>query len=333
MQSYGSFQSVSNLLRLIQLDYQLDDDLCARYLHPVGFPAHATMPMPMPMAMPMAVAASVKSGGEKVKKPRKEQVHVPGVSCCGTNRHGKLCCNSRAKNSEYCRWHMDQKENPVAPIVERDPDEDVQSFSVHTPQHSRRPSVSGPVDPTLEEAQVKFQELATNRCGVGHLVKKVSLEDGKYQGVSIALNEHFGSEDLFREQAAELGLFLKVIEEHLVPAGYIPEETDDCESVCCAHTPEYGTDAECEEEEEVSTEMTLEVFQSMAEACGLTDELDESATSDESYYPFGIYITSFEDNSENIKLLQKNIESRGFSSEIIEEEDDEDEKYLVISRN
>ena len=109
------------------------------------------------------------------------------------------------------------------------------------------------------------------------------------------------------------------------------DDDDDAESVI-PNTPIYHTDTEAEDEEDdEDQELTEDTFQAMADSCGLTDEVDNNANADDSdYYPFGIYISSFEDNSENLDLLQKNLNALGYSTKITEDGDDEDEKYMLI---
>ena len=350
MQSYGSFQSVSNLLRLVQLDYALPDDLSAKYLHPAGFPTPvADMKMPMSMPMPMApVAIPVPPA----KKEKKQGVHKPGISCGGTNRFGKLCCNARAKESEFCRWHADQKDTPVPPRAEVDDDE-VQSFSIHTPAHSRRPSVSHPPPPQRHEAQCKFREIARDDIGCDHLIKNVALSN--YEGVAIKLDDNFQQESLFRKQCQVLGVFLAEVDEHLVPTVYMPEGTaesvvqsiltepiddpsDTEDELPMKYTPTFcTTDTEAEDEdpkeEEDSKEMTEELFEDYATATGLDDEFDGNTDIPEDYYPYGVFVSPFSNNTDNLKLLRTNLQSDGFVVEIIEINEDEDEKYLVVHKN
>ena len=371
MQSYGSFQSVSNLLRLVAHDYGLADDLTVKYLHFASPMDSMSMPMPMAMAMPLKAGAPTPASGptadSKSKKPRKAQIHVPGVSCCGTNRHGKLCCNSRAKESEFCRWHLDQKDNPVALTVDPPTQEaDAESFSVHTPVHSRRPSVSSP-DPTRLASHEKFRELASGKCGCHHLVKNVAFET--YQGPAIALTPNFGVEDMFRSEASKMGLFLADIDGHMTPCGYIPaddadvcpepvlpltmssltlDEDDTCSSTSVRmpsltlepdededeypivpNTPTFHTDTEADE---LPTDLTEESFQSYAEGAGLDEYFDANVTTRPDCYPFGVYISSMDDITENVKLLKKTLKSVGIKSKIVADEDDEDEKFLLIKR-
>jgi len=358
MQMYGSFQSVSNLLRLIQTDYSLADDLTSKYLGSLesAFPSAGLPQLAKGAPLIAPIATAVAAPAKAPKKPRKQQVHVPGTSCCGTNRHSKLCCNARLKDSTFCRWHQDQLANPVVPAPTVDPNADVQSFSVHTPPHSRRPSVSSP-DPTRAQAQEKFSQLATDRCNSGHLVKQVTLAGGSYIGVGIKLDNNFVCKQMFTDAAKSIGLFLAEVDDHLTPCGYMPEGDeevadsvvhvvptqmpslsthfdgdDDAESVV-PNTPIYHTDTEDEEAEAESEDfdLTEDTFQSMADSCGLTDEVDNNANSDDAaYYPFGIYISSFEDNTENLDLLQKNLSALGYSTKITEDYEDEDEKYMLI---
>ena len=324
------------------------------------------MTMPIPLAFPSKSGAPVPTSpavpsSTKPKKPRKAQIHVPGTSCCGTNRHGKLCCNARAKESEFCRWHLDQKDNPVALTVDPPVAESAaESFSVHTPVHSRRPSVSSP-DPTRLAAQEKFRELATGKCGCNHLLKNVAFET--YQGPAIALTANFGVEAMFRSEASTMGLFLADIDGHLTPCGYIPADDDDTlmpslaletdDDACSVtpltmpsltlegdeypipNTPEFhttDTEAEAETDEGIPTDLTEESFQSYAEGAGLDEYFDANVTTKSDCYPFGIYISSMDDITDNVKLLKKTLKSVGFKSKIVSDDDDEDEKFLLIKR-
>ena len=347
MQSYGSFQSVSNLLRLVQLDYGLADDLSAKYLHPAGFPTQVTdMKMSMPMPMPMAPVAPAAPA----KKEKKQGIHNPGVSCCGTNRFGKLCCNARAKDSEFCRWHADQKDAPVPPRTE-EADDEVQSFSIHTPAHSRRPSVSQ-VPPQRLEAQQKFGEIARDDIGCQHLITKVALSN--YEGVAIKLDDNFQQEPLFRNQCQVTGVFLAEVDGYLVPTVYMPEDSgesvtqpirtepiddpsDTEDELPMDNTPIFcTTDTEAEDgdpQEEETKEMTEELFEDYATAVGLDDEFDGNTDIPDDYYPYGVFVSPFSDNTDNLKLLRTNLQSDGFVVEIIEINDDEDEKYLVVHKN
>ena len=267
MQSYGSFQSVSNLLRLIQLDYSIPDDLTSKYLSVPVSPSfdvcppkgHVSAPPPPPVAP---------------KKVKKNTIHIDGVSCVGTNRHGELCKCTRADGSLYCRFHKDQENNPKPPRVSNDDDENERaSFSVHTPVHSRRPSVTN-IDPSRQEAQNKFEEVARDRCGCGHLVKNVVL--GGYEGVAIELGEHFVHEQMFRDVAKQIGLFLADVDGHMTPCGFMPGEeeevvsrevvvdevsdTEDEEPMEIPNTPMDYSDTECEEDEDPVDQLTEEAF-------------------------------------------------------------------------
>ena len=186
------------------------------------------------------------------------------------------------------------------------------------------------------------------KCGCNHLVKTVAFPT--YEGPAIALNENFGVEAMFRSESAKLGLFLAEIDGHLTPCGYIPADDDDdaCsvtpltmpslaleaddEYPVIPNTPDFHTDTEVEEEEELPTELTEDAFQSYVESAGLDEYFDANVSSDPSNYSFGIYISSMEDLTENVKLLRKSVKSAGFKSKIIADEDDEDETFLIIKR-
>ena len=348
MQSYGSFQSVHALLRLIQQDYGLPDDLYLKYVHPAGFPPQVT-DMKFPMSMSMApVPTPTPVAAKKVKK---QGIHKPGVSCCGTNRFGKLCCNARAKDHEFCRWHLDQKNAPIPPRATENDDE-IKSFSVHTPAHSRCASVSQ-VPPQRQEAQEKFREIACDDIGCDHLIKNVALPN--YEGIAIKLDDNFQQESLFRKQCQVSGVFLAEVDQYLTPTVYMPEDTaesvvqpirtepvdddpsDTEEELPMNHTPIFcTTDTEAEDEDlhgEETKEMTEELFEEYATAAGLDDEFDCNTDIPDDYYPYGVFVSPFSDNTDNLKLLRTNLQGDGFNVEIIEINDDEDEKYLVVHRN
>ena len=346
MQSYGSFQSVSNLLRLVQLDYGLSDDLTVKYLHPLD-----SLSVPVPVPLPLSVALPLKPvlplptvSPEKVKKDRKTLVHKPGVSCSGTNRFGKLCCNSRAKDSAFCRWHLDQKDSPVAPRLPVD-DTPAESFSVHTPAVVSPPVVSPPAD--RSQSQEKFMDLARTKCGCEHLVKRVVFAD--YEGFAIALDDNFQQAPLFRQLALTMGLFLAEDECHLIPTGYMPDDesvsqnllddtdepevTSPCMDEPTAHTPVYHTDTEDDDEE--SPPMTEALFETYATSSGLDDEFDTNDDIPDDYHPYGVYINPFSSTPENLDLLRTTLEGVGFRTDTItlNENEDEPDQYFVVFKD
>ena len=79
--------------------------------------------------------------------------------------------------------------------------------------------------------------------------------------------------------------------------------------------------------------MTEELFEDYATATGLDDEFDGNTDIPEDYYPYGVFVSPFSNNTDNLKLLRTNLQSDGFVVEIIEINEDEDEKYLVVHKN
>ena len=229
---FGSFQAVSVLLRQVQLDYGLSDDLSYLYLGDLSVPTyHPSTVLPMSVAPQAIVKACVPPPPptdpvptSKAKKAKK--VRDPLTCCVGVNRHGRECCVKRASGSEYCRWHTDQAANPVA--LRQVPTDDLVSEvgSVHTSQIR--------VVNTDAQAQYQdeFQTQFSTLCGLralDHLKTRVCLEGGNYRGFGLKLG--FPDETGFRMEGDTRGLYFSDLEGYLVPCGYLAPMEPEIETV------------------------------------------------------------------------------------------------------
>jgi len=352
-QLYGSFQSVSNLLKLVEHDFGLTDDLTLKYLGDMSVPAQPLAPAPPLATKPVqAPAPSAKPSGPKTKK-----VHIPGVSCVGTNRHGCLCCNPRSKShgNDYCRHHQSQLSEPVAPKVVPDDSDAVSTatdLSVHTAVVVCEPPTQAPAAPP--PCHGVFVDVFVDTLAHGHLLTKTTLPLSGYSGPAVSLTALTPAlRSLFDTEAIALGLFTCESEGYLHPTGYMPEEiaetspipapvvpetaeTDEPSTYTpvfatteCSSAASTSTTAECEDDACSDIELTASAFQSIADSCGLEDEVDLNVEQGLDYFDFGIYISGFDDLAENLKLLRERLSDRGFQCEELE---DDDEKYLVVCR-
>ena len=192
------------------------------------------------------------------------------------------------------------------------------------------------MDPRTQEV---FAQLARDRVGCGHLLKKVKFSSG-YQGWSLPQGEGFESEPMFRDIAGKSGLLLAIIEGHLTPCGYIEPPAATSSSSTCTDLPLQNTpvfigtptvdDDDDDTDNEVDSgpcEMTYDLFESMAEAWGLDEDIETGLDGDGGYYPFGIYITSMEDMNESLKKFQAALREEGHETAI---EDIDDTDYLLV---
>lgn len=327
-----SFYLQSHLLSRVATDYGLDHQtLVGRYL---------VVPMAPPPVFGVPPVKSVDVP-PPTKKPKRRVEWDSLKHCHGTKNNGTHCCSVMFQGTKFCRHHQGQAENPVplAPAVEDV--SVVQSFSIHTPAYSRRPSFDAGSPPAALDprAQEVFARVARDHVGCGHLLKKVKLTTG-YEGWSLPTGEDFEVEPFFRDSAAKSGLLLAIIQGHLTPCGYI----EPCESSCSTmeselpldvNTPKFITtptvaDEPTDEADSGPCVMNYDLFESMAEALGLDEDLDSAVIDSPDYYPFGIYITSMEEMGENIKKLQKNLAEEGYQSII---EDIDGEEYLIVKHN
>ena len=340
----SSFYLQQHLLARVSHDYHLDHrELVGRYLAgPVPFgldvglgPNTCHDPKGAGLPSPPAVVH------DQAPKPRRRVEWDHTKHCAGTKNNGTHCCSVRLEGTQFCRHHQGQKDHPVPLEVGRTTDDDdaptpAHSFSVHTPAHSRRPSVGdhhGPVDLV---AQRVFADLANNRVGCGHLLKKVALVDRGYSGWSLPCGPDFEAEPMFRQVASVAGLAVTVVGgDHLIPLGYIEPGQD---SVCSSVEPELALDPVDGDDDSSATsghrdpvdhvdlELDYDMFMAMAESVGLDDDVDPACTLDDNYFPFGIYVTSVD---ENIKQFQKMVGDEGYET-VVETVDDED--YLFVMR-
>ena len=325
-----SYYLQTHLLARVASDYQLDfSELTGRYL-----------PMPTAPAFPMPVHAKPVDAplAPSVKKPKRRVEWDTLKHCHGTKNNGTRCCSVMFEATEFCRHHQGQKEHPVPLAPVADAQSVVQSFSVHTPAHSRRPSFDADSPPASMDprAQEVFAEIARDRVGCGHLLKKVKFSSG-YQGWSLPQGTDFESEPMFRNAAHLSGLLLAVIEGHLTPCGYIePTEAGSSSTISelpLQNTPVFvGTpnDTDNEDEDEVDSgpyEMTYDYFESMAETWGLDDDIENGLDDGPEYHPFGIYITSMEDMNESLKKFQAALREEGHETAM---ENIDDTDYLLV---
>ena len=332
----SSYYLQTHLLARVANDYQLDfSELTGRYL-----------PMPTAPAFPMHIPTKPVDAplAPSAKKPKRRVEWDTLKHCHGTKNNGTRCCSVMFEATEFCRHHQGQKEHPVplAPVTEvADAQSMAQSFSVHTPAHSRRPSFDADSPPASMDprAQEVFAEIARDRVGCGHLLKKVKFSSG-YQGWSLPQGDDFESEPMFRDIANRAGLLLAIIEGHLTPCGYIePTEATSSSTVTdlpLQNTPVFATtptatdnddDTDDEEADSGPLEMTYDLFESMAEAYGLDDDIENGLDDGPEYHPFGIYITSMEDMSESLKKFQVALREEGHNTAM---ENIDDIDYLLV---
>ena len=333
----SSFYLQQHLLARVATDYHLDHgELVGRYL--VG-PA---VPAPGHAVSKSAHVASKPSPPAVAAKPRRRVQWDVNKHCAGTKNNGTHCCSVRLEGTQFCRHHQGQKEHPVPLATTRTNSDEAlspaHSFSVHTPAHSRRPSVGDHHGPVDLAAQRVFADLANNRVGCGHLLKKVALVDRGYSGWALPCGPDFEAEPMFRQVAAVAGLALAVVGgDHLIPLGYIePGQDSVCSSVepelqldpcsACSATDEATSGNRDLTEDHVDLELDYDMFMAMAESVGLDDDVDPACTLDDNYFPFGIYVTSVD---ENIKQFQKMVGDEGYET-VVETVDDED--YLFVMR-
>jgi hypothetical protein len=320
-----SYYLQQHLLARVATDYGLDhSELVGRYLS-------CPPPPPTGPKVHTPVAPSVSTG----PKPRRKVVWDSTRHCHGTKNNGTRCCSVRVDGTEFCRHHQGQREHPVPLAPVRATDDDiatVQSFSVHTPAHSRRPSFSATTPPSAvdPEAQRVFEDIAHRRVGCGHLLKKVVLPVGGYTGISLPTADGgFDAEPMFRQMAETAGLTLQVVDGHLIPHGYIEPTVSSVEQeLDLQGTVESCCDAP-DDVDEVSSPVVLDydTFMAMADAVGLDDDVDPNCSVDDAYYSFGLFITSVDDN---VKQLRKMLADEGYETTI--EEVADGEEYMFITK-